>query len=129
MINQELPFRITAEDKKRYEKLIAKTDLAMKSVLLEKIPLKIARLMEQSDLSQFVIEMVEDISKLYAILKNIPTLGVRTQRRIIFALQYFYDTDDEIPDDVPSIGYLDDALLVHWIAEGILKEFSHVVKA
>jgi len=63
------------------------------------------------------------------VIKNVPNLEENTQNRILFALQYFYESDDEIPDSVPDVGYLDDAVIVHWIAGSVLEEYSHIFEA
>ena len=41
--------------------------------------------------------------------------GRRIKRRIIFAISYFCNSDDDIPDIVPEIGYLDDAVVARWV--------------
>ena len=49
----------------------------------------------------------------------------RDRARILDALAYFADPDDLIPDRVPGIGYLDDAIMVELIAQ----ELKHDIKA
>ncbi len=38
----------------------------------------------------------------------------------------FKDNDDDIPDIVPEIGYLDDAVVARWVIESIGKELPEV---
>ncbi len=45
--------------------------------------------------------------------------------RILDALAYFVDPDDLIPDRIPGIGYLDDAIMV----ELVVRELTHELKA
>jgi len=45
--------------------------------------------------------------------------------RVLNALAYFVDPDDLIPDKVPGIGYLDDAIMV----ELVLQELRHEIEA
>ncbi len=45
--------------------------------------------------------------------------------RILDALAYFVDPDDLIPDRIPGIGYLDDAIMV----ELVVQELKHEIKA
>ncbi len=129
MTNEEQPFRITEEDKKKYDRLIAEFDLSVKDEILEQIPDKLAKMLGERHLSRYQQELIEDISRLYAVLKNVPDLEEAVQKRILFALKYFNDPDDDIPDDTPVIGYLDDAVLVHWIAEQTLAEYAHIFEA
>jgi len=49
----------------------------------------------------------------------------RDRARILDALAYFVDPDDLIPDRVPGIGYLDDAIMV----ELVVQELKHDIKA
>jgi uncharacterized membrane protein YkvA (DUF1232 family) len=60
-----------------------------------------------------VRELVKNVVVLFEILVD-PTFVVpwRTTAGIIFALAYFISTLDLIPDAVPVIGFLDDALVV-----------------
>ena len=48
------------------------------------------------------------------------------KRRILFALSYFCDSNDDIPDVVPEIGYLDDAVVARWVIESIGRELPDV---
>ncbi len=129
MKNEEHPLQITDEDKQKYERLIKQVDLAEKDKILKHIPQKITSMMETVQSGPLTRELIEEISKLYTILKNVPELDDYTQKSILFALKYFDESEDEIPDDVPEIGYLDDAVLVHWIVERTLEEFSHIFEA
>ncbi len=45
--------------------------------------------------------------------------------RILDALAYFVDPDDMIPDRLPGIGYLDDAIMIELVVE----ELKHDIKA
>ena len=61
--------------------------------------------------------------------KTLPNLEKNMQRKIMFALKYFEDRDDEIPDELPGIGLLDDAVVVHWIIEEIKQDYSQYFTA
>jgi uncharacterized membrane protein YkvA (DUF1232 family) len=45
--------------------------------------------------------------------------------RVLDALAYFVDPEDMIPDRLPGIGYIDDAIMVELISE----ELKHEIKA
>jgi uncharacterized membrane protein YkvA (DUF1232 family) len=45
--------------------------------------------------------------------------------RVLSVLAYFVDPDDLIPDRIPGIGYLDDAIMVQLVVE----ELSHEIQA
>ena len=41
------------------------------------------------------------------------------QKKILFALDYFSNVDDEIPDSIPNYGLLDDSAVINWIVNGL----------
>ena len=47
--------------------------------------------------------------KIFESFKNLPENIVK---KILFAMSYFIDDEDEIPDIVPKYGYLDDIVVV-----------------
>ena len=49
----------------------------------------------------------------------------RDRARVLNVLAYFVDPDDLIPDRIPGIGYLDDAIMV----ELVLQELKHEIDA
>jgi len=52
-------------------------------------------------------------------------LGEEDKRRVLTALAYFAEPDDVIPDNVPVVGYLDDAIMI----ELCVRELKHEVEA
>ena len=53
----------------------------------------------------------------------------QSMKRILFAISYFCDEDDEIPDIIPDYGYLDDAAVVHWVIDRIKRELPGITRA
>ncbi len=49
----------------------------------------------------------------------------RDRVRVLDALSYFADPEDLIPDRIPGIGYIDDAIMVELVA----RELKHEIKA
>ncbi len=47
------------------------------------------------------------------------------RKRVLNALAYFADPDDLIPDRVPGLGYLDDAIMV----ELVVQDLKHEIEA
>ena len=48
----------------------------------------------------------------------------RDRARILHALAYFVDPDDLIPDVVPGIGYLDDAIMIELVVQDLMHELK-----
>ncbi len=122
-MKKTVSFKLTDEDIQRYEKQIAAIDLNIEDELLQKIAVKIKSIVTSGNISSIQLSLIEDVSKLVIILRKVDNLEVSVKRKILFALQYFYDPEDDIPDRVTQLGFLDDAILVKWIIEPILTEY------
>ena len=51
------------------------------------------------------------------------------KKRIVFALEYFLEELDEIPDSSPLIGLLDDYVLVRWVVDSLMADYSELFEA
>ena len=120
---------LTDADKARYEQRISKIDLNDIPQVIRDIPKKIDRLISNPDLLDYQLALVSDISKLLNLLKDIPELNDDLKRRIVFALEYFLEEQDEIPDDSPDTGLLDDYVLVRWVVDNIMSDYTEAYKA
>ena len=87
---------LTDADKARYEQRISKIDLNDIPQVIRDIPKKIDRLISNPDLLDYQLALVSDISKLLNLLKDIPELNDDLKRRIVFALEYFLEEQDDI---------------------------------
>jgi uncharacterized membrane protein YkvA (DUF1232 family) len=75
---------------------------------------------------EFVTERLVKLEQLIAMLRDSDWgLTGRDRGRILDALAYFVDPDDMIPDGLPGIGYLDDAIMV----ELVVQELRHEIEA
>ena len=122
-------FQLTQEDKDRYEKRISEIDLNDIPMVLKEIPQKIKKLVSHPSLLDYQIILVTDISKLVSILRDLPELNYSLKKRIVFALEYFLEEYDEIPDSSPQIGLLDDYVLVRWVVDDIISDYSELFTA
>jgi len=70
----------------------------------------------------FVIEAIEVLADLTDLIQDDAYAAPETvKREVLAALAYFTNPEDLIPDHVPGLGFLDDALMVKFIEE----EFKH----
>ena len=84
---------------------------------------KQARAAEPPD---FVLQRIEKLDQLTLMLVDEDwRLEGRDRARILGALAYFADPDDLIPDRVPGVGYLDDAIMV----ELVVRDLKHELEA
>ena len=74
----------------------------------------------------FVLEAVATIDDLVEIIEDDEYRAPKKIRdRVIAALAYFAKAEDLIPDDIPVLGFLDDAIMLKFVEE----EFRHELQA
>ncbi len=70
----------------------------------------------------FVIEAVQSIEDLTQIIVDTDYRAPKPVRnQVLGALAYFSNPDDLIPDEIPVLGFLDDAIMIKFVEE----EFKH----
>jgi len=75
---------------------------------------------------EFVLELLARVEQLVEILEDDEwNLEGRDRARLINALTYFVDPEDLIPDRIPGLGYLDDAIMI----ELVVQELKHDIEA
>ena len=121
--------QLTNKDIKKYRQIINKIDLSEKDDIITEAILKITKLFENKKLSQFQLVLIQEINALCNIIRAKPNLEQLVQQKIIFALKYFLKGHDDIPDDIPEIGFLDDLAIVDWVIHDIKKQYSHYFQA
>ena len=128
-MNPSDQLQLTAEDKDRYEKRISEIDLNDIPMVLKEVPKKIESLVWHPNFLDYQVELVTDISKLLSLLMDLPQLNEDLKKRIVFALEYFLEELDEIPDSSPLIGLLDDYVLVRWVVDSLMADYSELFEA
>ena len=121
--------QLTEKDKERYRKDIEKIDLEIEQEVMKCIPDKLELLMGSSHLDNAQLQLVQDVAKLYQFLSTYPIKSIELRKKILFALQYFIDPDDDIPDSIPKLGFLDDAAVVRWIVDDLIDDNREIIKA
>ena len=80
----------------------------------------------RTEAPEFVKERIAKLEKLVLMLEDVRWRLVGPDRaRVLNVLAYFVDPDDLIPDRIPGIGYLDDAIMV----ELVVQELRHEIEA
>ena len=119
-------FQLTEKDKDQYKKLINKIDLNTSDEVISMLNAKLDRLIASEQLNDIEVDLIKNVSVLVSIYQTYPDLTDSIRKRILFAISYFCDEDDDIPDIVPEIGYLDDAVIARWVIESISKDLPEV---
>lgn len=74
----------------------------------------------------YVTERIDKLRAMVDMLEDAEWRMTRVEReRVLAALVYFCDPEDLIPDDIPGLGFLDDAIMI----ELVFTELKHEVEA
>ena len=119
-------FQLTEEDKAEYQLLIDKIDLNDASKIIDMLKSKLDTMTTSKSLNSIETDLIKYVSVLLNIYQTYPDLTDSIKRRIVFALSYFCDSNDDIPDVVPEIGYLDDAVVARWVIDSVGQELPEV---
>ncbi len=74
---------------------------------------------------EYVRSRIAQLGKLIQMLSDADwRLEGADRKRVLNALAYFADPDDLIPDRVPGLGYLDDAIMVELVVQDLRHEIE-----
>ena len=121
--------QLTEKDKERYRKEIEAIDINIENSVMKLIPEKLEVLINLPQLDDAQLQLVNDVAKLYQFISAYPIQSKELKQKILFALQYFADPDDDIPDSIPNLGFIDDAAVVRWIVDDIIDDNIDIIKA
>jgi len=81
---------------------------------------------EGAKVPMFVQQRVDKLSALIAMVRDEEwALASKERKNVVAALAYFADPKDMIPDDIPVLGYVDDAIMI----ELVTSELKHEIDA
>lgn len=74
----------------------------------------------------FIIERINKLRLMISMLSDIEwRLPHQEASRVLNALSYFCEPEDLIPDNIPGLGFLDDAIMI----ELVVRELRHEIEA
>jgi len=121
--------KLTENDIRKYRQEIDKVDLNEKIDILHRSEIKLNNMLNHPDVDNFQFVLVQEINILHIMLKTNPNLEKSIQQKIIFALKYFLLGEDDIPDNIPGMGFIDDLAVVDWVIKDIKDQYSHYFQA
>ena len=119
-------FTLNDQDKLRYLNLIEKINPDNKYEIIKVLGQKIQLLIDERKINSIEIELINDMSNFVDVLEKYPNLPENIVKKILFAMSYFIDDNDEIPDVIPKYGYLDDIAVVKWVIQEIHNSLPEV---
>ncbi len=124
-----ISFELSDRELEEFQKAIKAATPAAGSMTAEQIIAAASKLLEDAgslQLPDFINSRLNMLDALIAMLRDEGwALGEEDRQRVLSALAYFADPNDIIPDHVPVLGYLDDAIAI----ELCIRELRHELDA
>lgn len=122
-------FELDENDLRHFRLVMKEARKAAARYSPEEIVASAKELLSQVDTARvprFVGERLERLSVMIAMLEDHEwRLPAQETTRVLNALAYFRDPEDLIPDQVPGLGFLDDAIMI----ELVVRELRHEIDA
>lgn len=126
----DITFTLSDRDLERFKTIVANARAtssdAQTPADIEKAAYKIVEVAMSSDLPDFIADRLLQLKVLLDMM-NDADWGMQEddKNRILTAMAYFADPIDLIPDHIPGIGFLDDAMFV----EIVIRELNNEIEA
>ena len=126
----KVTFKLDEEDAKYFRALFRKARKAAADVDAEEIlgaaRALVASVRKNKKTPGFVLEAIETLEDLTRIIEDKDYAAPKkVVGQVVAALAYFANPEDLIPDDIPVLGFLDDAIMIKFVED----EFKHELRA
>ena len=125
----KLSFELSQSDLEHFKEVMARARESTKHLSTQELVDTASALMSvvnQSGASSFIRNRVNKLETLIGMVVDKGWgLTEDDSKRVIEALAYFSESDDLIPDDIPGLGFLDDAIMI----ELVTVELEHEIQA
>jgi uncharacterized membrane protein YkvA (DUF1232 family) len=124
----KISFELSDKDLKYFRQLLMKVrkgdNAANEEVVLREAETLLDQV-RQADAPEFIRSRIGQLGKLIEMVRDTQwRLEGSDRKRVLNALAYFADPDDLIPDRVPGLGYLDDAVIVELVVQDLRHEIE-----
>ena len=124
-----ISFELDDNDLKHFRLIMNEARKAARRLAPEDIVAAAEDLLKEVPMSQapgFIVERLERLRLMIQMLSDIEwRLPHQDAARVLNALAYFAEPEDLIPDHIPGLGFLDDAIMI----ELVVRELKHEMEA
>lgn len=124
----EVTFTLSSKDLAHFRSVLVDAREATKSLDEDEVLASAQQMLDSTkeiEVPDFVAVRLEILQRLIDMMRDEEwALPARDRRRVRNALSYFIKADDLIPDTVPGIGLLDDAIMIELVLGGVQYEID-----
>jgi hypothetical protein len=125
----KIAFDLSPSDLEHFQEVMSRARESAKDKSINSIVDRAADLLvlvNQSTTSDFIRDRMNTLETLIGMVMDKGWgLVEEDRKRVVDALAYFSEAEDLIPDDIPGLGFLDDAIMV----EIVSRELHHEIQA
>ena len=127
-MSMRIVLELSDHDLQHFRKLAKQAMATSQSASPDQIVANARRLIEEisgSDASDFIREKMTTVEVMIQMLRD-EGWGMQEvgRKRVLAALAYFNQPEDLIPDHLPGVGYLDDAIMIELLARELKPELE-----
>jgi len=124
----KLEFELSDQDLAYFQRMIEAKGACQDAIQVSQIVKAAESLLErarQNAAPAFILQTLEQLEPLVAMVTDPQwRLPVEDIRRVLDAMAYVADSKDLIPDDIPGLGYVDDAVMVELTCRNLRPELD-----
>jgi uncharacterized membrane protein YkvA (DUF1232 family) len=128
-LSLRISFELDEDDLKHFRLIMQEARQAASRMQPEDIVAAAEELLENIEASKapgFIVDRLQNLSLMISMISDIEwRLPHQEAARVLNALAYFAEPEDLIPDNIPGLGFLDDAIMI----ELVVRELKHEIEA
>ena len=124
----KISLELSQQDLDHFRSVMDQANAVRKQTSEQDILRQVRDVLQQGQASKtpdFISQRVQTLGKMVAMIEDVAWgLKDEDRKRVLAALAYFAEPEDIIPDDVPVLGFLDDAIMIELIARELKPELE-----
>jgi uncharacterized membrane protein YkvA (DUF1232 family) len=127
-LSLRISFELNEDDLKHFRLIMQEARKAASRLPPEDIVAAAEELLadvEESTAPGFIVDRLRNLRLMIRMLSDLEwRLPHQEATRVLNALAYFAEPEDLIPDDIPGLGFLDDAIMIELVVRELKHEFE-----